>query len=370
MKKIAFTIVTKNYLWAAKVLAQEYFKHSKDTELYIVVTDIDPSETVGEEIHGAKILPGSAVYALGRYEDLAFVYNAFELCCVLRPFAHEYFFHEKHADRLLFLDSDILLLSDAWAPFEKYADSSIVLSPHICTATDIELVKVIDLSLLQTGVFNGGVIQLNRCDETMRILEWFKARQLRYGFYEMKSSSDQIWLNLVPLLFAEYRILKDAGVNVGWWNLHERSISISSDGAWKVEKADLHSVHFSHWSPLRPDVVSRVCPEIKAPKEWYELSKLYSDLCLNAGYATSSQTRYRYGFFDSGAPVESWMRLTYAEMLESGNAFSKSPFQSFDYFARLSKRRHMRECRSHIGACIQSARRCLASGLRAVFPKI
>ena len=58
---------------------------------------------------------------------------------------------------------------------------------------------------------------------------------------------DQRWVDLVPALFDDYVVMKRAGLNVAYWNLHERSIELDGprlslikleDGAanWDIAK--------------------------------------------------------------------------------------------------------------------------------------
>jgi hypothetical protein len=94
MKKIIFTIVTKNYLWAARALVHQLELHGSDSHLYVCVVDLD-GNTDGVECGSASIISGASLLGKEKFDYLSFACSAFELCCVLRPFAHKYFFSEK-----------------------------------------------------------------------------------------------------------------------------------------------------------------------------------------------------------------------------------------------------------------------------------
>ena len=176
-------------------------------------------------------------------------------------------------------------------------------------------------------------MQLNAGDNTDKFLDWFENRlpNSKEGF----DSCDQIWLNLVPVLFEGVAVVSNLGVNVGWWNFHERHISKRNDGSYWVGAQPLHSLHLSHWSPKNPDICSCHYPEIKGSQEWIELAGQYADLCKNYGFIASLGMPYDFSKFDDGKPVETWMRRHYKEFAGAKCPLDDSPFASSSYFAKL-----------------------------------
>ena len=333
MKKIVFTIITKNYLWAARALVHQLELHGDNSELFVCVVDLD--ENAGDVICGsASVISGATLVDKEKFNYLSFIYSPFELCCVLRPYAHKFFFSEENPDRLLFLDSDIYITSNVWQPFERFIDQQIILSSHIFTPSSPEDSDILEGNLLKHGVYNGGVLQLNAGENTEKFLDWFENRLFSRG--DSFDSSDQIWLNLVPLFFEGVAVVTNPGVNVGWWNLHERLISKTDDGRFWVNGHPLHSLHLSHWSPKNPTVFSSHYPELKPSVEWLELAGQYASLCKNYGFAASMQIPYGFAKFDDGKPIESWMRRHYKERtVSNNNPLDKSPFASSVYFEGL-----------------------------------
>jgi len=330
MKKIVFTIITKNYLWAARALVHQLELHGDDSKLFVCVVDLDDN-TDDVTCGSATVISGAKLVDKEKFNYLSFIYSPFELCCVLRPFAHKYFFSEENADRILFLDSDIYVTSDVWLPFEGFIDQQIILSSHMFTPSSLEDSDMLEGNLLKHGVYNGGVLQLNAGENTEKFLDWFENRLFSRG--DSFDSSDQIWLNLVPVLFEGVTFLTNPGVNVGWWNLHERFISKADDGSFWVNGNPLHSLHLSHWSPKKPTVCSSHYPEIKPSEEWLELAGQYASLCYNHGFAACMQIPYGFAEFDNGKPIETWMRRHYKELTESNKKpLDRSPFASSDYF--------------------------------------
>ena len=80
--------------------------------------------------------------------------------------------------------------------------------------------------ILYNGTYNLGFIALRRSAESMRLLAWWEERCLELGFSEGRTGLfvDQKWIDLAPGLFADIAILRDAGLNMAYWNLHERNL--------------------------------------------------------------------------------------------------------------------------------------------------
>lgn len=337
MKKVVFTIVTKSYLWAARALVHQLEKYATDSCLYVCVVDC-LSDTEEIEVGSATIIPGRRLVDKRTFDDLSFICSPFELCCVLRPFAHKYFFDEIGAQRVLFLDSDIYIASDVWAPFDSHIEDQIVLTKHISTECELKHSDILEGNLLRHGIYNGGILQLNIGDSTDSFLAWFESRLS--GCFEHFDSCDQIWLNLVPVLFDGVGVVNNSGVNVGWWNFHERHISKASDDNFWVGSQPLHSLHLSHWSPANPEIMSCHYPELRGSDRWLELARDYAHLALLGGFYDSKETPYGFDFFHDGRPIDLSMRQAYKEILQDpGVVWDSSPFASSLYFYSKFKTR-------------------------------
>ena len=70
-------------------------------------------------------------------------------------------------------------------------------------------------------------------------------------------SSDQSWLNFVPLFFKGVGIIKHPGCNVAYWNLHERNIEEKGNSYFVNKEFPLLFFHFSGYSINHPGLISR-----------------------------------------------------------------------------------------------------------------
>ena len=161
----------------------------------------------------------------------AMKYDILELNTNVKP---QFLMHliEKHSlDTLTYLDPDIFVYAPLAPVFDALdAGASCVLTPHITTPV-WDGKSPSEQDLLSNGTYNLGFIAVSASDESKRLLEWWNVRCLEAGFSEGRTGLfvDQKWINLVPGLFGNAFITRDAGLNMAYWNLHERSLTHSGE---------------------------------------------------------------------------------------------------------------------------------------------
>lgn len=169
--------------------------------------------------------------------ELCSKYSPLELNSALKPYFGNYIFEKyKELDKLIFLDSDILLFDDLHHVYESLSFNSIVLTPHSMSTVpkgdDFD-----DRVFLRSGIYNAGFFGLKRDLNSKAFLDWWMGKLRNQGFFASKRGmfAEQLWLNLVPLYFEGVDILKHEGCNVAYWNLHERELS-EKDGIFYVNR--------------------------------------------------------------------------------------------------------------------------------------
>ena len=68
---------------------------------------------------------------------------------------------------------------------------------------------------------------------------------------------DQLWVNLAPVFFDRVKVSRDPGLNVAYWNLHERNVSRKNDAFFINDKFPLAFYHFSSYRLADPTQLSR-----------------------------------------------------------------------------------------------------------------
>jgi hypothetical protein len=330
---VVCTIITKRYLAQARVLTQSLREHHPEAQVYVLLAD-----RVGDDFD--PVAEPFDLIALGDLSDqplvqqMCFYYNAFELCCALRPALHAYLYeHTDHA-AWLFLDADILVCASLDPLWEQLASASILLSPHSLAPVAPPHVETLELNVLRQGIYNGGCLGLRRASATVRaastqenqsstaalaFIQWWQQRLTDYCFNDIALqdvrglAGDQQWLNLVPLYFEDVAILRHRGANVGHWNLIERGDLTLLDHRWMIGGEALLFFHFSGWDWQDPLQVSRHNPLYQNADSaaWAQLALDYRNRLQASGHEAALAYPYAFDRFDNGDPIWAPMRRAY-----------------------------------------------------------
>lgn len=257
--KAAFTIVTANYLAQAKTLADSFVAHNEDYRFVICLLD---------KINGRFNAADFSPYEILAVEDLGIPYFAemnarydmFEMSNALKPFFAEYLCQQSAAlNLLLYLDSDMMVFQSFRYIETCLEDYAICLTPHILTTIPRDGFSPDESSFLNSGIFNGGFFAIAIVDEAIRFIRWWKEKLRFYSLHDVCRGFfvDQIWLNFVPYFFDKVFVVKHAGYNMAYYNLHERYI-VSENGTMKVNgKNELVLYHFTGYDITNDDEISK-----------------------------------------------------------------------------------------------------------------
>jgi glycosyltransferase involved in cell wall biosynthesis len=323
-QRLAFvgcTIVAKNTLSKARVLAESFRRYHPGAEFCILLVDrvegyFDPLqdnfEVVSLEDIGIANLP-----------RLCFQYSIIELCTAVKPYFLLYLLEKRKARKLVYLDPDILITNCFANLLEILEKSSIVLTPHI-TSPIHDAKKPSEHGILLAGTFNLGFIAVSDTPVTHRFLSWWCDKVNDGCFFNPNAGFfvDQKWIDLVPSLFEDVQILRHPGYNVAYWNLQDRRIKIK-DGEVQVNGELCHFFHFSGFDPDNLHVVSRHQDRLTMQDvgEAKTLFQRYSALCLAHGYRVVRRWPYAFDYFDNGARIPELARRLYFELGENRKRF-------------------------------------------------
>ena len=191
-------------------------------------------------------------------QSLVSRYTPSEVCFALKPFVIKSLI-EKGYDIIHYVDSDICFYSspDFLNDFLS-GGIDLLLTPHYLNPFPFDGRKPGVLTLLRGGCFNAGYIGLKNSQEGRRFLDWWSRCVFHFGKNEpaLGTTGDQRWLDLSQTLFPTTNIVRHPGVNVAYWNLHERTLS-KHGGKYFVGEHPLVFFHFSGFDPLKPHVLSQ-----------------------------------------------------------------------------------------------------------------
>ncbi len=335
----ACTIVSKNYLAYAKTLCQSFKKFNPDSPFYVLLVDeMGDLNLEGEhfEIFEAKKI------GVTDFRRISFRFGILELNTNLKPSFLKFLMKEKLIERLLYIDPDIQIVNEIQPVFDSLDDANIILTPH-CTSPIEDGMKPNEQDFLSSGVFNLGFIGIKNTSETLKFLDWWENRCLTLGFHELRTGLfvDQKWCNLVPCLFEGVKIVKNAGWNMAYWNLHERRLSKSND-IWLVnDNIPLIFFHFSGIAVDQPSEISRHQNryDLSSRSDLKELFDQYRKTLIENNMDFYKKFKYYYGAFSNGILINQLAR-TYYVINEDRFAFA-DPFDSTSDFYKACQQKNI-----------------------------
>jgi hypothetical protein len=310
------TIVGRNYVPFARVLADSLAPHHSDLDLTVVVADADDATS-----------PAALGLAVPDWRDLCFRCTREELVVALKPFLLARLL--DRAASALFLDADVFVLKPLDGLLEAVQGHALTLIPHALTPPVKPDRVARDLEFNRAGAFNGGIVGVSRTEEARSFLRWWQARLRRLCRHDVGRGIhfDQRWLDFAPAFVEDLHIHRDAGIDVAHWNLPERL------PPYRV-------FHFSGFDPDEPERVTRYKPHLRVAElgAKAELFHDYTRRLNDAGWQETRKLSYGYASFDNGVAIPLAARRLYAGLPEP---LPDDPFGNdfFDWLADGSPNR-------------------------------
>ena len=254
---IAFTICSNNYLAHAKTLGDSFLIHHPDVKFIIGLVDRFDKSFDYDFFSSYEIIPVENLQ-IDNFNELVTKYNIVELNTAVKPSYIHHIFQKYNADKLLYIDPDILVTGYFEEVLNGLDTYNIILTPHICTPVDDDFSPT-DYHTLRGGIFNLGFIALSNYTAITPFLNWWHDRVIKYGYgdYTLNMFFDQLWANYIPCFYDNYYILKHPGYNMAPWNLHERTLSSDSIDNYVVNgNYPLKFFHFSSYKFYKPETIS------------------------------------------------------------------------------------------------------------------
>jgi hypothetical protein len=326
---VAATIVAKPCLSYARVLARSFQAVHPDVPFFVLLAD---------DVDG-RFDPAAEPFRLVRLVDLdipaierfRFHHAQQPLSYASTPFLIEHLL-DAGARRIVFLKQESLVLGDHSSLFDLLERHSIVLTPHLIAPLDGPDRVARELNILQSGIFNAGLVGVADAPVTRRFLRWWQDRlhaDCRHSVPE-GIHYEQRWLDLVPGFFDGVHVLRDPAYNVGHWNVTERSVQVR-DGRVLAGDRPCALFRFSGYRPEDPRTPTRYSPRLTwenlGPAR--EVFERFRGALVAEGYGETSQWPYAYARFDNGVPIADTVRSIYRQLGDAVEAFGE-PRQTAD----------------------------------------
>jgi glycosyltransferase involved in cell wall biosynthesis/SAM-dependent methyltransferase len=336
----ACTIIARNYLAHARVLAKSFLQHQAGGRFTALVLDAEDIERPEDEAF-AVMSPYDIGLDPAELHRMAMIYDVLEIATAVKP----WFLRRLLQDDLdvTYLDPDIRVYAPLDHVSELAREHSIVLVPHMMEPIPRDGRVPSEETILAAGVFNLGFIGVGRRAEPF--LDWWSERLARDCFLDFDAGQfvDQRWIDLVPGIF-EHVILRDRGADVAHWNVFARDLRRTDEG-WQVDGEPLRFYHFTGFDPHRPWLLSRhqgVRPRVMLSErpDLAALCREYATDLLENGYDQTTRTPYRFDRLVAGLPIDKRMRRLYRDELagaeHNGGELPPDPFDPDDPQAFLT----------------------------------
>lgn len=324
-----FTIIARNYLAHARVLAASLARHNPGTRLHVVVLD-DHNRTIAPEPSFAIIRADELPFdPPSDFYTMAAIYDVTELATAIKPWAFAHLF-DRGASVAIYLDPDIEIFDSLGSLEALTQKHGILLTPHITEPLPRDGKRPDERDLLIAGIYNLGFLALS-ADATKTFLPWWRERLRRDCLNNPAQGLfvDQKWIDFAFALF-EPGILKDPGHNVAYWNLPHRTLTRVGDRIL-VNGQPLRFFHYSGFSPRAPHLLSKHQHEslrirLSETPLLAELCQRYAAAVEQAGFASSSATPYGFAETASGLPLDSRARRALRRTYLEDEANEPAPF--------------------------------------------
>ncbi len=327
----ACTIVSKNYIAFARVLAHSFLELHPEGRFFVLIVD-RCEDRIDATREPFTLIEVEELENIEELRGFLFKYTLLEANTAVKPFFMEHLFERFDLPSLIYFDPDILITHQLEEMADLLVQSDIVLTPHLTAPIDDDASPG-ELQILQSGAYNLGFIALRRGEVSQRLLRWWQDRLYDHCVVRIEEGLfvDQKWIDLVPGMFENVHILAHPGHNVAYWNLNGRELKLEQEG-WRVNGEPLVFFHFSGIQPDALELVSKHQNRYRLNDlgDAADLYRHYRELLMEAGFATSKAWPYAFAHFDNGAVIPDIARRLFLDLRPKERVRFGDPFVTAD----------------------------------------
>lgn len=309
-------------------MAKSVLANAPECDVAILV--VDSKRDVSIDDHRIEIIWAQDT-EFPNYLSAAFKYNIIEFNTALKP--HVASMLLRRYQKVIYLDPDVYVFGSLDPLLDKLDKYDFLLSPHTLTPYPDDLRPDV-FDLLRFGAYNLGFFAARRAPNTQALIDWWDHCCQRDCWYEpaLGLGVDQKWMDLVPAFFNNVHILRSPGVNVAFWNLHERVISKDGNGRWIVNGE--HPLLFFHFSSFDNDNAAAIAKKQTRFAPGSRSDFLLARTAYSAALRESSEsirtssTEYGYSQMSDGRVISPALRRFFAAQLSTQFASVVDPFEA------------------------------------------
>jgi glycosyltransferase involved in cell wall biosynthesis/SAM-dependent methyltransferase len=313
------TIIARNYLAQARVLARSFKEVHPDGNIAVLVID-DPAGYIDPSAERFELLTIHDI-GLPDAERMAAFYDIMEFSTAVKPWLLRTLLDRPGYDSVSYLDPDIQVFSSLQKIEDEAIKHGIVLTPHFTMPLPRDGKQPAEEDILIAGSYNLGFIGLGAGTTADELLDWWSERLENECLNDPANGHfvDQRWIDLAPSFWPDLFLLRETNYNIAYWNLPTRTLETDGSG-YKVDGEPLRFFHFSGYDPRRPRELSKHQNRVKlaAHPELQRICDEYGALLKENGYEESAKWPYGWDTTANGLKIDRIAREMYRDGVETG----------------------------------------------------
>lgn len=327
--RVACTIAAKGYLAYARALARSFRQVHPDVPFVVLLADrVDGYFDPAAEDFELLTLDDLEIPHVERFR---FHYAQQPLTYACTPYLIAALRRRGYA-RIVFFKQETLVLAPVDPFFDRLDEHAIVLTPHLVEPLTGADRAARELNILQSGVYNVGMLGAGDHAVVDAFLEWWQDRVYTGCRHAVPEGMhfEQRWLDLAPSFFDGVHLLRDAAYNVAHWNLPDRRVTLAN-GEVLVNGVPCRVFRFSGYDPERPREITRYNGRLswEAAGPARQVFERFHDALGAAGHDTTRHWPYAFGAFDNGVAVPDLARSLYLSLGDEAARFG-DPLRTTD----------------------------------------
>ncbi len=239
------TIITSNYFPYAATLYQSLIKFYPNETLQVLVCDDGSLNPDPVKYPGITITRLNVLYDYGITDSIFNKYaaNPDALRWSMKPVFMSYLL-ERGFEKVIFADCDIFFFADCGFLFNDLGHSAILLTLHR-TNIDPNVNEEGFVSFFMFGMFNAGFAGASR--KGIPALQWWAKACLFKNEINFPSGiyKDQKYLDALPVLFDDVKVIEHRGCNIAFWNQQECERTLVNGQLLINKKYPVVFIHFT-----------------------------------------------------------------------------------------------------------------------------
>jgi glycosyltransferase involved in cell wall biosynthesis/SAM-dependent methyltransferase len=314
----ACTIIARNYLPAARILATSFLSHHPAGRVSVLVLD-DPLRELDSDTEPFEVLHLADLdIEQSELRHMAAAYSVMEFATAVKPWLLHLLL-QRNTQAVLYLDPDIQVFHSLGDLARLAKEHGIVLTPHVTAPMPRDQKMTSETSILASGIYNLGFLGVG--PKGGPFLQFWMRRLLRECVVDPVNMRfvDQRWVDFVPGIF-DCEIVRDPTYNVAYWNLDHRDLTFDGQ-TYEIDGNPLKFFHFSGYSPDARHLLSKhqttENPRILLSERPVvrRICDQYGDLLIANGFGVEDSYPYGLDRMANGVKFDSVIRELYRRWL-------------------------------------------------------